>query len=239
MNKRKMKVAIVEDDAAFATRLEKYFAKFETETERGFVIDKFDTGLKFLSSMDNGYDVVFMDIDLPKLGGMETAKALYETDKNARIIFCTNLAQYAIKGYEVEALDFMVKPVNYATFRIKMERAAEKIVNSVDDKIVVKSAEGMIRLSVRDVYYVESVQHYIAYHTASGITEERGKISDAEERLKGYGFMRSVSGILVNLEHVTKITQTSVFVEDTELPLSRRRRKEFIDGCMIQHFKKV
>ena len=182
---------------------------------------------------------MFMDIDMPVLGGMETAKALYEVDKNSRIIFCTNLAQYAIKGYEVEALDFMVKPVSYATFRLKMERAVKKVGNFEANKIVVKTTEGLVRLSVSDIYYIECVSHYLQYHTANGIIEERGKIFEAEEKLKAYGFMRSVSGILVNLEHVTKITQTSVFVGKEELPLSRRRRKEFVAGYMLQLAKKV
>ncbi|MCI9032359.1 MAG: response regulator transcription factor [Clostridia bacterium] len=239
MGSRKMKVAIVEDDAAFAARLEMYIEKFAASGEDAFSIDKYETGLKFLSHMDGGYDLVFMDIDMPVLGGMETAKALYETDKNVFIIFCTNLAQYAVKGYEVEALDFMVKPVDYETFRVKMGRAVKKIENSADNKIVVKSTSGLVRLSTSEIYYIECVRHYLHWHTFQGTIEERGKIAETEESLKKYGFMRCVSGIIVNLEHVAKITQTSVFVGKEELPLSRRRRKEFIDGYMIQLSKKV
>ena len=238
---RELKIAIVEDDKAYSDKLREYVSRYENSREGEVFkcrVDVFETGLKFLSELKAGWDVVFMDIDMPVLGGMETAKALYESDKNACIIFCTNLSQYAIKGYEVAALDFMVKPIEYSTFKLKFDRAVKKAEARTAQTLVIKTAEGIVKLSTANIYYIECIGHYLTYHTISGIYEERGAINALEEKLRPYGFLRCVSGILVNAEHVTKITQNSVFATDTELPLSRRRRKQFLDEYMSNLSKK-
>lgn len=232
---RELKIAIVEDDREYSDKLKEYVSRYENSQDGGLLkcrVSVFETGLKFLSELKAGWDIVFMDIDMPVLSGMDTAKALYESDKNACIIFCTNLSQYAIKGYEVSALDFIVKPIDYSTFKLKFERAVKKAEARTTQTLIIKTSDGIAKLNTSDIYYVECSGHYLTYHTASQKYGERGVMSTLEEKLKPYGFLRCVSGILVNAEHITKITQNSVFLSDIELPLSRRRRKEFVDEYM-------
>lgn len=234
MGVKNIKIAIVEDDYTYSSKIEEYIKHYESDGGAfyKFFVSVFDTGLKFLTELKAGWDIVFMDIDMPVLGGMETAKALYECDKNACIIFCTNLSQYAVKGYEVAALDFMVKPIEYATFALKLERAVKKVGARTKHTLILKTADGIAKISTTDIYYIECINHYLLYKTAVGDFEERGTMNELEEKLTPYGFLRCVSGILVNSEYITKITASSVFVSDTELPLSRRRRKEFMDAFM-------
>ena len=91
--------------------MREYCARFSEESGQEIALDVFANGLQFLSAYDPAYRLVFFDIEMPILNGLEAAKALYEMDKNSAIVFYTNMAKYAIKGYEVGALDFLVKPV--------------------------------------------------------------------------------------------------------------------------------
>ena len=108
------RIAIVEDDALSAKLLFSYIKKYEQETNGEFEAIIFENGYKFLENYKSGaYEIIFMDINMPHLSGIETAIDLRKLDESVALIFVTNLAQYAINGYEVSALDFMLKPVSY------------------------------------------------------------------------------------------------------------------------------
>lgn len=116
-------VAIVEDDKKAAERLSSFFSKYGAEHGIEFRTVHFESSVNFLSVYSCDYELIMMDIDMPEMNGMELVRRIRERDTEVMIIFVTNLAQYAVKGYEVDAFDFMVKPVTYAEFSMKMLRA--------------------------------------------------------------------------------------------------------------------
>ena len=120
-----LSVAIVEDDRKYSKLLEGYLERYSAENDVKFKVDVFDDGLKFIMGYDGdgGYNIVFMDVEMPRLDGIKTSRKLRATDKNVSLIFVTNMAKYAVSGYEVDALDFMVKPVDYFNFSLKLEKA--------------------------------------------------------------------------------------------------------------------
>ena len=117
-----MKIAIVEDTKIHVKQLESHLDRYQQEEGETFEVFTFSDGLKFLDSIKQGYDIIFMDINMPYIDGMETAKRLREIDRYACLIFITELSQYAISGYEVAAFDFVVKPVSYEMFRPKSSK---------------------------------------------------------------------------------------------------------------------
>ena len=117
-----MKLAIVEDRQEHVDRLQSFIEKYREEHNEQFQIFIFSDGLKFLDAYKRGFDIVFMDINMPHIDGMETAKRLREIDKNTCLIFITEHSSFAVSGYEVSAFDFILKPVEYARFAEKLKK---------------------------------------------------------------------------------------------------------------------
>ena len=109
-------VAIVEDDGNYAALLTDYFMRYQSGRGDKFEIKTYGDGLDFLENYQPGTDIVLLDIEMPHISGMDAARRLRETDKLVSIIFVTNLARFAVDGYEVDACGFMVKPVSYPAF---------------------------------------------------------------------------------------------------------------------------
>ena len=118
-----LKAAIVEDEPISASLLQSFLNKFSKENRVSIDVDVFLNELDFINNYQKGiYSVIFMDIEMPHMDGITLSKKLREKDTEVILIFVTNMSQLAIKGYEVNALDFIVKPVEYSSFSMKMKR---------------------------------------------------------------------------------------------------------------------
>ena len=119
------------------------------------------------------FDILLMDIEMPHLNGMEAAQKIRELDKEVVIVFITNMAQYAIKGYEVDALDFILKPLNYYTFSMRFTRAVGRVKNREGKRICLNLPDGAKFLDSREIYYVEIQNRMLHYHTKRSIYDSR------------------------------------------------------------------
>ncbi len=108
-----VKIGIVDDEREAREQLRKELAKFEAEYHTEFETREFDSAAAYLSAEDTACDILYLDIDMPGMTGMELAEKIRETDHEVIIIFCTNLEQFALNGYSVSALGFIVKPVQW------------------------------------------------------------------------------------------------------------------------------
>ena len=122
-----LKICVVEDDQRDAERLCGFIETFLKENGFEAEINVSSDERRFLADYESGCDVVFFDIELGEDNGFEVSKRIREKSEDVIIIFVTNLTQYALKGYEVSALDFLVKPINYDVFALKMKRLAERL----------------------------------------------------------------------------------------------------------------
>lgn len=119
------KYCIVEDDKNSSKLLGKYLDKFSKDHDCKFTTSTFFTAGDYIENCRSGFDIVFMDIELPDGNGMESVRRIRELGVESLVIFVTNLAKYAVQGYEVKAFDFIVKPVNYYNFELKLLSALE------------------------------------------------------------------------------------------------------------------
>lgn len=225
------KIAIVEDNIECANRLKSMLDIYSKEKDLLFDVLEFNCVENFLSYSKNCFDLVFMDIDLPGMNGMEGARKLRESDSMITIIFVTNYAQFALKGYEVSALDFLLKPLVYKNFVIKLDRAFSIIEKRQDKKVIAFGKLEKNCMSVHDIIYIEVYGHNVKYHKTDGtIVEVTGTLSALAEELKEYGFSLCNSCFLVNMKYISKIKSLAVTMADgTELQISVRRRKQFVD----------
>ncbi len=222
-----VQIAIIEDDPADLKHLMECLQRYEQEQAEHFSVHPFSDPADFLNSCHSNYDLVLIDIELPGVNGMEVARRLREIDSQVTLVFITNMEQYAINGYEVDALDFVVKPVNYYRFSSMLRKALRHITHQEEKEVVIQSAGQITRLRVSQIYYVEVRDHLLIYCTSQGRLEAWGKLTDVEDQLSAYGFARCSSSHLVNLRHVTSVTGNSVDVAGAKFPISQRRRKAF------------
>ena len=221
-------VAVVEDEKNAAELLVSYFGKYGKEYGVDFRTVCFDNPVDFLTKYSAGYDMVMMDIEMPDMSGMETVRRLREADSEVMVIFVTNLAQYAVKGYEVDAFDFIVKPVIYAEFAMKLTRAVKNIRSRDSRDIWVSTRSGKKAVNTGKLIYVEIMRHEITYHTETGTVVGSGTLGGVSELLKGLSFAQCSRCYLVNLRYVTEVTADEVVVGGERLAIGKTRKKEFL-----------
>lgn len=222
-----IRIAIAEDDSICAELLEQYLDRMGQETGRTFRVTRYGTGEDLLEQYKGQFDLILMDIEMPYLDGMKTAEQIRRQDQAVAIIFVTNMAQYAIRGYEVNAVDFMLKPVSYFNFAEKLERALRFSQRRGWRDILLSGEDGVVRFSASELQYVEKDRDYLLYHTDGGVYCKRGTMKSVREELAGLPFEECTVGCLVNLERVRRIWKESVYLQDAQLPLSRRLKKKF------------
>lgn len=221
-------IAIVENDDKDAGLLEEQLRRYEKETGAEYRVVRFSDAIAFLTGYSADYDIVFMDIEMPDLDGMAAAKKLREADPEVILVFVTNMAQYAVEGYEVSAMDFMVKPVRYDNLKLKLERAEKKLEGKGEDRFLVRGKNGPVVICVPDIRYVEVTDHMLTFYTNEGAIKVTGSLKEIEKRLEGRDFSRANSCYLVNLKYVTGASDGMVTVGGDRLSISRARRKSFM-----------
>ena len=219
--------ALVEDDAAWSATVREYVKKFSAESGTAVKLTCFGDAETFLTACAD-FDLVLMDIELPGMNGMDAAKKLREAGSGAALLFVTNMAQFALNGYEVDAVDFIVKPVPYFVFSVKFRRAAERAAARKYTVLRVKTDAGTVNLRSSDIKYVEIIKHYTVYHTTDGDYRARGALKDVEPALAGYDFVRCNNCYLVNLKYVKGVRGYTVNVGGDELLISHPKRRGFV-----------
>lgn len=222
-----MKIVIVEDETEARNQLQEYIKRYSSASAPPEV-SAFTDAESFLSSFKGDADIVFMDIRLPGIDGMEATRRIHEKNSRTLVIFTTSLAQYAAQGYSVNAFDFLLKPVNYYDFSLKMDRAMEKLKSSQSIVITVKKKADVALIRAEDIRYVEVLKHKVVFHTNHGDYEEYQPLYKVQQELEGLSFSLCNQCFLVNLRYVTRITNESVFLGETELQLSHAKKKSFL-----------
>lgn len=230
-----LNIAIVDDERKMADALKDILSRYAAEKKIELHTDWFSNPVQFLTEYTERYDLVLLDIDMPDMNGLDTAKKLRGMDATVSLIFVTNMRQYAINGYEVNADDFIVKPVSYFDLALKIDRVRKKDLRGDGDVVTVKNDGSVKVIAVRSVRYVEVLKHRLIYHTADGDYEERGTLKKLEPLLVKNHFARCNNYCLVNLRYVVgidgflvRISHGSASGETDEVDISHPRRKEFI-----------
>lgn len=223
-----IKIAIVDDEQEELAVLNEYFLKLQQQTLDEFEIHLFSSSADFLSAFDCSYDLISLDIEIDDKNGIDIAKEIRKLDEEVTLLFVTNIAQMAIKGYEVRALDFIVKPINYYSFSMKISTAINIIKQKKAKNIVINTSTGMQMFSSDDLYYAEVMGHELFYHTKRGVLKQRRSLSDLESMLAGLSFKRCNQSYLVNLKYVEAVVKNDVQVAGDVLKISRPKKKEFL-----------
>ena len=224
------RIVMVEDSPDEAKVLRTHLERFSRERGEQFRISWFTSALEF-GEAGLACDLIFMDIDLPGIDGMEAATLLRSIDTVTPLIFVTNLAQYAVRGYEVSALDFMVKPVTYYDFALRMEKALRVIKRNANKNVVVSTRDRTCFIPYDDLLYIAVDNHELSYHTVDGGEPPtvRGSLGKVEQELSDGPFVRISNSFLVNMNHIRSFKGDEVRLDNGEtLFFSRPNRRDAV-----------
>lgn len=223
-----LQIAIVEDSAESAAQLEQALRRYSADYRTALQIHLFSDPAVFLALYEKQFDIVFMDILMPSMNGMDAAEILRQKDSDVMLIFVTTMQQYAIRAYDVSAADYILKPVVYSHFRLKFTGLLRQLRQGpFGERILLKTEQGLIRLSPETITYVEMQGHFCIYHTNSGDYSQYQTMKSAAQALKKYGFSQCHSYLLVNLACVSQCSADEVCLPGKTLPISQTRSRSF------------
>jgi two-component system response regulator LytT len=223
-----IQIALVDDDQAASNELQDKLQKFASENGEQFSISTYHEAVSFLDHYQS-VDIVFMDVEMPYLNGIAAAQKLRQIDEKVALIYVTNYMQYAVEGYEVNALGYLLKPINYARLSSVLKKTLNLLLQEAKG-LLVKTSSGLKKVYPDELMYIEISGHLIEIHTKNGVLETWGSLKELEKKLPEGRFARPNSNTMVNLSFVKGFEGDDlVLSEGSRLPISRRKKKEFID----------
>lgn len=224
-----IKIAIVEDDKNYSNVLQKYIVRYEKESGEKFQISTYEDGEDIVTNYKATYDIILMDIEMRFLNGMAAAEKIREMDSEVVIIFITNMPQYAIHGYAVDALDYVLKPINYYAFSQRIDRALIRMRRREKTFISISYKGGVMKIDTDTIYFIETQNHDLIFHTSEGDFVTRATLKEVENKLDEKKFFRSSKCYLINLEYVDGYQNNEIRLANNNLQVSRGRKKELLD----------
>ena len=225
-----LKIAVVDDEKIYIEQITEHIEQYAKEKNKEIHTEAFRDGIQLMEQYRSQYDIIFLDIEMEEMNGMDTAREIRKVNQDVVLVFITNMAQYAINGYEVGALDYVLKPLNYYTFSVRLERAIARVKKRQKEEILLNLPNGIKRLMVDSIYYIEVQNRMLHHHTQEGIFTVRGTLHGVEELLQESDFVRCNHWYLVNLLYVTEIRKNIVIVAGDELEISRRNKTLFLSA---------
>lgn len=218
-----MKIAICDDQPKFLVQAMATIKNIHKSLD--LIIDEFTSGPALLARLEDvNYDLIILDIEMPDMNGIQVARNIRKLAKDTEIVFLTSHIEYALEGYEVNALRYLTKPIQ--------EKKIEEILLYLLDqkrkakKILLQTKTDVFSIHISDICYFESQNHDIRVVTKTNEYVVRGKLSDYETECKNLGFFRIHRGYLIHLGSVTRIKDGMAYMTNGDfLPISRGKEK--------------
>ena len=225
-------IAIVEDEAVHSATLSEYLQRLAEEEGFEVSLTLYSSAVEAAEGYKSQFDALFLDIQMPGMTGMELAKEIREKDPHVTLVFVTSLAQFAIEGYSVSAADYLLKPLSYPEFRIKMLRAFAKMSKREEALLRLPSGNGIVVIPVSEVIYCETDGHSVIYHATSGDYRRYQAMKEAEKTLENEGFLRINSCYLVSKRFISGVEGHFVILKNGERLLISRPRISAVNAAL-------
>ena len=222
-------IAVVDDEKSYISQIQQYLEQFERESGETIKVSVFSDGDSIVHKYNSEYDIILMDVEMKFMDGMSAAEEIRKKDSEVVIIFITNMPQYAIRGYAVDALDYILKPVSYFAFSQCLQKAIVRRNNRAAKFVVINLKKGTARINIENIIYIETAGRRTVYHTVEGDYESYVSLNEAEEQLKQYHFFRISKWCLVNIALIDNYQDGYISLGKTKLAVSRSKRKELLD----------
>nr|WP_166964523.1 LytTR family DNA-binding domain-containing protein [Yeosuana marina] len=228
---RDISCLIVDDEAMAIEIIETHLSKIPTIKS----INSCNNAIEaFNFLINNSVDLVFLDINMPEISGISFAKSIH---KDIKIIFTTAYRDYAVEGFELQAVDYLLKPISFERLLKAVNTYFEVYNNSnktslkeeaVSEFMFVRADRRMIKIDFNAIIYVESYSDYIKIHLTDETITTRETISAIEAKLPNNNFMRIHRSFIISLAHITSFTNEEITINKKSFPISRSYKKEVL-----------
>ncbi len=233
-----IRIAICDDDSTMAGNIRAMVSEFFRRKNREIAVSLFSCGEELLN-YNNNIDILFLDIQMKEIDGMETARKLRERKFRGALIFITVLKEMVFSSFEVQAYDYLVKPVEEAQFEKTMERLWASMQNAREDSLLIRKGSESRIVLLDEIVFCESIDRKIYLHLDSAeVIDYYERIEQLETRL-GDRFFRCHRSYLISLKHLKSYKNGVAYMDDGgEIPVSRLRSREF-SGVVLQYMKNM
>ena len=231
-----IKFAICDDEPYMAQEIADQLASYMMETDTDYSVDCFPTGYALLKSSDE-FGVIFLDIQMERPDGMETARLLRQRDSRSLLIFVTVLKDRVFDVFPLEAFDYLLKPLDRGRFRRTMDRALRWLERDGAKNLVIQRGSDCQVVLLSDILYCEVLGRKVYLHKKDGIVVDYyDRLEDLEQRVDSR-FFKCHRSYLVNLDYVSGCQEGQVLLpQGKRIPVSRLRERE-LTQALLRHMK--
>lgn len=223
-------IAICDDEEIFVDQLGEMISRYAVETETKIRVTKYYDGLDLIEKYDTTIDLIFLDIQMKMVNGLQTAERIRQMDEKAGIIFLTTLTQYALEGYKYQAVNYIIKPLKYVRLKAELNKFVERHRRENHPSIVVVNDSGKYKIALNSLRFVETFNRNLMFHTEQENIICYKKMKEIEQELKEHGFVRCHTSYLVNLAYVKGVKKLEItLITEETIPISQPKRKEFME----------
>lgn len=233
-----MRIAICEDNKEHAEILKSIVKRWAEQERIAVDIGYYQSAEQFLFFMkeDAHYDLAFLDIQLERMNGFQLAKLIREQDRTMFLVFTTGEKGYALRGYEVSAFRYLIKPLKEKEVAAALTKASKLLEENKRDAVIVTYNDESRRILKNEIYYVEVDNHHIILHTKDEKIRFKARLMDFESQFEEPQFCKCHRSYIVNLHYVEKISREGVEIENgTKLPVSRARWDD-LNRCYLAYY---
>lgn len=234
----KINIAIVDDEKVQTELLKKYVKNWAARKNIIVSAEDFPSAesFEFSWSMDKKYSIILLDIQMKGQNGMILAKKIRLEDEKITIIFITAISDYISEGYDVDALNYLIKPIKEDKLYECLDKAVLKMPKE-DKYILLDTEEGTQKISENDIIYIEAFAHFIEINTVKGKYSARKNISSLEKELDENLFVRCHRSCIVGLRYIKRITNNELELDSGQtIPISRRQYSN-TNTAFIKYFR--
>lgn len=225
-----IKIAICDDDLNILNRTKEIVNGYK---RKDLVIKAYKSGEELLKD-DETFDIIFLDIDMCGINGIETAKIIRKYDKKVKIIYITNYTDYTSSAFGVHAFGYLVKPVDRQEVYHQLDEALSYMEEDIEELIEFITDKGVVRIDLNKIYYFEYQSRKVIMKTTDEDYIIKEKISDIGNDMLKYGFSMPHKSFVVNLYNVKSVKGYDVYMMDGSIvPLSQKKSTQFRDGLNI------
>lgn len=224
-----IRVVICEDNMIFREFLKKSLCNVFLEITNKFEIIEYSCGEDLLNDYPKNIDIYFLDIEMKNINGMELARKIRKENCSSEIIFTTALSDYIQDGYEVRAYRYLIKPIEFDELKKHVCSCIKDMYKRNENNLIIHNKDIIYKIQVDSIAYIEVMDKDITIYTTDNCYEVKNSLSKLEKDLKKYNckFYRCHKSYLVNMKHIQYIKKNTVFVKNTEIPVSRNKIKDF------------
>ncbi len=225
-------VAICDDESFFIDHLTGLLNRYADETGQNIKVSAYHDGMELIEKYDPSIDLIFLDIQMRLLNGLQTAERIRQMDEKVSLIFLTTLSQYGLEGYKYQASNYIIKPIQYIRLKAEINQWLKLHRKENDPSIVISNDTGRYKVSLNSLSYVETCGRKLLLHTEQGDIICHKSMKEMESELWSKGFARCHASYLVNLHYVKNANGKDLQVQlitDETLPISQPKRKAFME----------